>query len=222
MFSQQPTYSSLFRDFHEIDPHDYQRVIRFYESREGEIRQLDFEEYFALTVAYVDALFETGAYRKHALLVDSVIETTIIHNVSFRRGEDLYYRMLLRKAASAYRIQQFDKAEHVLRELLRIRPDDQAVFYFLIRVFRLRRHVLLQRGRALAIFFILLAAVLTMAEVLLVRPFYSHYGALLASFRNLVLLAGVVSIVGAEALAYWSAYRRAATIRRSCRRQKLG
>lgn len=222
MYPQQPTYSALYRDFYEIGPQEYQRLIRFYEGKESEIRQLDFEEYFDLTVAYVDALFEAGAYRKHSLLVDGVIEATIIGNVSYQRGQEIYYRMLLRKAASAYHIHDYDQAEYVLRELLRIRPDDPAVFYFLIRIFRLQQHSWLQRGRAAAIVLILLAAVITIAEALVVRPFYAMHTATVSWARNLIFLAGILSILGAEGLAYWKAYRRAAVIRRSCYRQKLG
>ena len=114
----QSTYHSrIFRDFKEIDAANHRRIIRFYEDKEEDIQRLDFEEYFQLIVAYVNALFEVGAYQKHLLMVDVVIEMTIVHNVERYKGEDIYEKMLFRKAASLYNIMEYAKAEYILREL---------------------------------------------------------------------------------------------------------
>ena len=112
----QSTYHSrIFRDFKEIDAANHRRIIRFYEDKEEDIQRLDFEEYFQLIVAYVNALFEVGAYQKHLLMVDVVIEMTIVHNVERYKGEDIYEKMLFRKAASLYNIMEYAKAEYVTK-----------------------------------------------------------------------------------------------------------
>ena len=97
------SYSPLYRQLRSVAPDDYQRIIREYEEREREIGHLHTGEYFELTVAYVDALFQTGAYRRHQLVVDHVLHYCIEHN--FRTlpddDRDIFHHMLLRKAGKA-------------------------------------------------------------------------------------------------------------------------
>ena len=75
-------HSQLYRQLRDVDPRDSQRIIRMYEEREQEIGRLDVEEHFELTVYYSDALFATGAYRQHLMMVDLVIEASMLHNIS--------------------------------------------------------------------------------------------------------------------------------------------
>ncbi len=111
-------HSQIYRDFRDIEPTEYRAITRFYEDHVDAIHQLDFEEYFELLVAYTDALFEIGVYERHLLIVDEVIETTILKNIKFFEQEDIYYRMLFRKAASLFNLLEFEKAAHILRELI--------------------------------------------------------------------------------------------------------
>ncbi len=86
-----PTYySKIYRTFLSLDEMAFQELIHFFEENEKEIRELDFEEYFEVLAAYVTALFEVGAYREHLLMVDVVIETSIINNIVEYKGEDLF------------------------------------------------------------------------------------------------------------------------------------
>ena len=53
-----------------------------------------FEEYFEILTSYVNALFEAGAYQKHALMADVVIEASIINNVRVYQGIALFEKTL--------------------------------------------------------------------------------------------------------------------------------
>jgi hypothetical protein len=127
-----PTYhSKIYRSFLSLDENSFQEIIHFFEDHEKEIQGLDFEEYFDLLVAYVTALFEVGAYKEHLLMVDVVIETSILNNILEYKGEDLYQRMLFLKASSLYNTQQYQKAENVLCELMRMYIEDQGAVLFM-------------------------------------------------------------------------------------------
>ncbi len=165
-----PTYySKTYRTFLSLDEMAFQELIHFFEENEKEIRELDFEEYFEVLTAYVTALFEVGAYREHLLMVDVVIETSIINNIVEHKGEDLFRRMLFRKAASLYHTGQFQKAEHVLAELLRMDREDQGAILFLKKCLRTHYPQIRSNAHAVAVFLFLLTAFVIALEVLLIR-----------------------------------------------------
>ncbi len=191
------SYSQLYRRLRSVDPTDYQRIIRQYEEREREIGHLDIEEYFELTVAYVDALFQTGAYRRHQMAVDRVIHYSIEHN--FRTlpddDRDIFHQMLLRKAAAAYRLSDYPTAEHVIRELIRINPGQPTHTAFLRIVLFKQRQRTLQWGRGLFIFCMLTGAALVTLNLLLIKPFYPGREALVSGMTAVTLLSGVLLLV---------------------------
>ena len=81
MLPQSTYHSKEYRDFRAIEPGDWRGVVRFYEKNEAAIRGLDFEEYFELLLAYTDALSEIGAWQKHLLMADVVIEISVMENL---------------------------------------------------------------------------------------------------------------------------------------------
>lgn len=193
-----PTYyTKVYRQFKAIDPTAYREIIRFYEKEEDKIVRLEFDEFFELLVAYVDALFEIGAYRKHLLLVDVVIEKSITNNVTTYRGEDIFRKMLFRKAASFYNTHEYIKSAYILTELLKIDPEDPA-YALLYRKCRLKaRPSLLNHARATGVFLFLMTALIIALEVLFVRPWYEMHTELVMGVRNTTfLLGGLVLIAG--------------------------
>lgn len=198
-----PTYySKLYRAFLSLEETAFQELIRFFEENEKEIRQLDFEEYFDLLVAYVTALFEVGAYREHLLMVDVVIETSIINNIVEYKDEDIFRRMLFRKAASLYHTHQYQKAEHILAELLRMDQEDQGAILFLKKCLRTHHPQIRSNARAAAVFLFLLTAFVIAIEVLLVRPFYEMHAKTVEMSRNSIFVIGLLCVVFGD-LYHW-------------------
>lgn len=210
-------YSQLYRELRAIDPRDYQRIIRMYEEQEAEIGRLDVLEHFELTAYYVDALFETGAYRKHQMMVDLVIHACIEHDIRALPGlaKDVFEYQLFRKAASAYRIQDYPTAAHVLRELLRIYPDRPLYTRFLGTILFRAQRDLLQFGRAACIFCTLLTALLVTLNLLVVSHFYPTYTATLYAISGEVFGVGLLCLLGSYAYAYFSARREARDFQRT-------
>ncbi|MCO6493114.1 MAG: hypothetical protein J5I98_32140 [Phaeodactylibacter sp.] len=205
----QSTYHSrIFRDFREIDAANYRRIIRFYEDKEEEIKRLEFEEYFELITAYVNALFEVGAYQKHLLMVDVVIEMAIVHNVEIYRGEDVYQKMLFRKAASLHNILEYGKAEYILRELIKIDPYAEDYILFLRKCLRRKEPGFLNKAKAAGILMFLLSASVISVEVLFIRPFYKTYVGGVEATRTAIFLLGCAFLVGGTLLHRWLVQRR--------------
>lgn len=169
-------YSQLYRQLRDLDPHDYQRVIRRYEEKEDELGRLDALEHFELTVYYVDALYQTGAFRQHQLMVDLVIEASIRECFEVVDGfsSDIFQFMLFRKAAAAYRLRDFDTAIHVGRELVRIDKGRDLYVRFLRAALFKQQTGVLQFGRAAFIFCVLLTALIITINLLVIANFYPN------------------------------------------------
>lgn len=191
-----PTYyTQVYRKFKAIEPSAYREIVRFYEKEERKILQLDFEEFFELLISYVDALFEIGAYRKHLTLVDVVIEKSIQHNIKYYRNQDLFQKMLFRKAASLFNTQDYTKAEYVVTQLYRMHPEDESAM-LLYRKCRLKaRPVLLNYVRAGGVFLFFLSALVIALEVLFVRPWYDIHVDLIMNVRNSIFLLACLALI---------------------------
>ena len=215
-----PYYSRLYRDFQEIEGNAYRRVVRFYEACEDQVVALEFEECFDLQVAYCKALFEIGAYQKHLAFADGVIEAAIINGIRRWNGADVYFNTLFDKAASHHNRLEFERAEHILRELLKMQPDNEAVQVFLRKNARRKRSVLLQRSRAASIAFFLAAAVVICVEMLFVRTLYPVYEPLVQAVRTSLFAGGLLAMVGGDLLHRLRIHRRVAAWTETARVQR--
>ena len=193
----------MFLDFKEIEVSDYRKLVRFFEDRENVIYRLDFEERFELLLAYVNALFEIGSYQKYLLVVDFVIELSIIHNIKHFKGEDIFQKLLFRKAASLFNTNKKEKADYILRELIRINPHDEDAVLFLKKCLRKMHPQMLNNSRAIGIFMFLLSAFIIFLEVLFVRPFYNMHTPVVEASRNTIFILGLLSMFGGQLLLRW-------------------
>lgn len=215
-------YSPLYRTLRATDAADFQRIIRQYEEREQEIGRLDVGEYFELTVSYVDALFATGAYGRHLLMVDLVIQASIEYDLRRAPGVsgDVFEHMLFRKAASAYQLRDFATAAYVAGELVRINPRRPIYRRFLRAALFQRRVPVLQFGRAAFILGVLTTAALLTANLLVVRSFYPQWAGVLHAAAAVSLLLGLAVLVGAYALAFCGAHRAAGRFQREAENKR--
>lgn len=188
-------HSKIYRDFKSIDSTAYRSIIRFYERHEEKIRGLDFDEYFDLVIAYTHALFEVGAYPQHLLMANLIIETSIVQNIRVWNKEDIYFKMLFRKAASHYNLMEYEVAEHILRELVKIHPYDLLSIRFLKKCIRQQRTNFVKNTRAVSVFLILMSALLISIEVLMVRPFYRMHAHMVELSRNGIFISGIIVLV---------------------------
>ena len=193
-FSPSAYRSKIYRDFKEIDSCEYRTIIRFFEDNLEDIRNLELEEYFELMVTYLDSLFEIGAYERYLRLANGAIETSIIHNIHFFRGEDVYRKLLFRKAAAHHNLHQNEKAQHVIRELIKMDPYDEESIQFLKKSLWVEKPRFISNSRGWSILLFILAAVVICLELLLVRPFFPEYTAMVEMSRMVLFGLGLVTM----------------------------
>lgn len=164
-------HSPVYRGYKGIDSINHREIVRYFEDNEKKIVNLEFDEYFELLVAYSHGLFEIGQYSKHTLMADVVIEASILHNVQYFRGEDVYFVTLFEKAASFYNLYEYKKAEHILRELIKIDPYNAETVAFYKNCLEDQRTPFSKRMRAAAMAFFLITPFIISLDVLFIQPF---------------------------------------------------
>lgn len=219
----QSTYHSrLYRDFLAIEPKDFRGIIRFYEEKEEQVDALDFDERFELLCAYTNALFEVGAYRQHLAIVDRTIADSFQQTERPQRETSGFCYLLFRKAAAHYQTHQFSDAEYILRELIRIDPENEDAIRFLRKTLYHRWRPLLRRSQAAAIFIFMLTALIIGVEVLLIRPFYGQLTMAAEATRTGFFVLGILLLAAGEGYAYWQAYRQTEVFLQEQRRRRRG
>lgn len=198
------TYSSeLFNAFKKIKAKDYRAIVRFYEEHQLQILTLEYEERFELLIAYIESLFETGTYQKYLEIVDDAIEISIMNNIKIHKGYNIFQRLLFRKAACHYHLVQYDEAEHILKELVKICPSEDTYVRFLQKCMRRQKPIYLKTARAFGIVCFFVSAAIILIELFYVRHFHQTYTSVVELSRNLILVLGCVSIIAGEAFYYW-------------------
>jgi len=193
----QKTYSSspCYRSFKEIDSQAYHTLIRFFEEHAFIIRALDFEEYFEILTSYVRSLFEAGAYQKHAVMADVIIEAAIINNLKVYRGDDIYEKTLFQKAASLFHLQKYAPASHILSELIKINPSEPAYRLFLIKT-RLQikpRYLYVLQGLSIVLY--LFSILVVSVQTFYLDPFKPEWSPLALTTRNVGLVTATLFLI---------------------------
>lgn len=215
-------HSKIYRDFRAIDSRQWHNIIRFFEHHEEDIKLLEFDEYFDMLVAYTNALFETGAYEKHLLMVDVVIETAVGNNITFFQGEDLFNSSLFRKAASCFHTFRLKKAEYILKELLKIDPYHQDGKRFLKKCLRSKQPRGLSNARAFSVLLFFLAALIICAELIWARNFHPEWLQFIHFLRNVVLGSGLLLLFGTTLWHYIRVNRSVERFVKELREKKYG
>lgn len=188
----------IYQQFHEIEETAYHDMVKFYEKHALLIDQLDIEAYFEVKSTYGIALFEIGRYREFIDLSQGLLEGIIYHNIKLIHGEDLYEKLLLKRAAAHYQLLAYDEAEFILRQLIRMNPNNNVAVYLLKRTLIRNQPKSITNVKGVSILLFLTAAALIASELLIVRAFFPEWSDAMESLRNLVFGAGFLALAGAD------------------------
>jgi len=196
--------SELYLKFLGIGLKKYRKVILFYEENEIQIMALHFDEYFELFIAYINALFEIGEHKKFLLNIDEGIELSIARSVHLYRGEDLYHKLLFRKAACLYHQMRYPEAKYILEELIKIQPWNEHSILFLKKCKRANRPAYVLHTIAAGILIFILTAGVIAIEIFFIRQFYQDQIAVIELTRNVMFLLGVIVLLSSQAFHFWN------------------
>lgn len=188
----------VYQEYLELKSSDNQEKIRYFERNISEIMHLPFSISAEIQCDCVMAYFEVGAYFKYLEKVDPLIQLVISENIFEVKEKNIFEELLFRKAASLFNIVEYDKAEYVFSELLKINPDNTIYkkAYAKCSVDKLRYEG--QKFRGATIFLFILTGLIIGIELLCVRPFHSSAIPAVEITRNLVFVLAICSFLFQE------------------------
>ncbi len=210
----------LYRNFKAIDATDYHGAVRYYERFEDAIGSLDMEEYFDCTWSYTNALFEIGNYGQHIVMCDHLLELVIMQNIETWGGDDIYAKLLFKKAAALYHLQEYAKSAYILRELIKLHPENRMSLRFLRACLLRQRPKWLATVRAISVGVSFLAVGAIALEFFVVRPFFPDYYPEALVMHNVLLVSAITTLAVGE---FWHAgrcYREAHSFAKQMRARK--
>jgi tetratricopeptide (TPR) repeat protein len=200
--------SSVYLNFKEIDDRAFQTIVRFFEENESDIQLLRFDEYLEVLLAYTAALFEVGAYSNYIAVCDYAIESVIYFNIEQYGGEDIYAKLLFRKAASFYHLMEYKKSEKILRELIRINPDDKLTAAFLRKCLRAQATDLVRKTRIVSVLFFLIAAMIIAVEIFAIETLFPSQLKATQYLRNTIFGTGWLFLGSGVVYLHFSVYKK--------------
>ncbi len=189
----------LLDHFRELDSSAHSEIVSFYETHKKSLSGLDTESFLEIELGYANALFELGKYEHFLTVVQYLLESLIFNNIKYLKGEDIYQKLLLRKAAAHYHLLEFVSSERVLWELLHINPEHHAASYLLKRCLIKSEPSYLIKVKGLSIVLFLLSALIISIELLLIRPFFEEYSSTVTIVRNTLFVLAIFAIIFSDA-----------------------
>lgn len=192
-------------DFFKINQESYGDKIRFYEKYRSVIAFLPEAENLELRLYYLIALFEVGEYQKYLFLVDRAIEHIVKENIYEFNGEDIYYKLLLNKAASLYNVFRNTEAERLSLQLRRIDTNHKVNNLLLEKIYARKLSDRTRSIKAFGIALYFISGLVIAVQLFLIEPFYNQYNfAAQWIWQGLFLLASTILVVNELRIKYLS------------------
>jgi hypothetical protein len=168
---QQP--SELLAHFRQIPSNQHFAIIRFFEQNTPVLGNLPIQDYVTLLSYYVDALYEEGGFDAQILTnTEELLELSIVHNVQYVDGQDIYLRSLLQRAVAFIHLGKIAEATHLSKQLLRLAPNQKVCQQLLHDCLMMQRPTWVQQAWAGAILLVLVAMLLSFTEILLPQSWH--------------------------------------------------
>lgn len=191
-------YSRIYRDFRAIGAKDYPSMLHYYEDHEEGIKKLEFSEYFEILAAYTYALYNLNEHNKHILMAEVLIGESIHNNVTQHNEEDIFYNTLLRKAVSYGKLLRFKDAEHILRELIKIQPENIFAQRKLNDCLLAQKPKYIKKLRAFSVLLFFLSAGIIVVELIFIKYFFPTLTHYFEYSRITLFVAGILILIGSE------------------------
>jgi hypothetical protein len=195
--------SELFKNFMGISNSDVYSMIRYYENHEAEMVTLPVNERFISLCYYNNALFTAEDYKKHIYYSTIVLEKSILENIQFVDGYDVFLHTLERKALSHLALNAFCDAEKMARALIKIDPKSPKYKLLLKKILIRRRPGWVHNAFGFGITSLALWTGIEIAGLIVFEPFYPMIDKWLFYFQNSILAFSFVAILFALAAHYY-------------------
>ncbi len=192
-----PPGGKLYRQFFDIATQDIHAQIRFYESHERELSLLSVEQRFTLLCYYANALFAAEDYQRYLYYAPQVLETSIVEDIQYIDGCDVYLHTLHLKSLAHLRLKSFADAAQTASQLLAIEPQNKQYRRLFRQILLLQLPLFVRQAFAFALSSIILWTLFEIFRTLSFEPVYQKIDTQVQSMqRGLLLIALISTIIG--------------------------
>lgn len=187
--------SRIFKSFRAIPYSDFYNLIRFYERYEDDVTELPLDEQLTIIYYYSNALFETGEYKEYISWANKLLEYSIIHNVQYIDGEDIYLSTLRQKTFAHFKLNEIELATKLAHQLIKITPASKKNSRLLRKCLRKQRPKWIDNFLVLGIGLIFVGSLVSISRILLVEAFYQNLLPIVSILEVLCWIVGLASFV---------------------------
>ena len=203
MQNTRQTYLQYFR----LGDTSFREKVRFYEENPEALSTLYFNEKIDVDMDYLICLFEVGRYERFLEKVDPIIEIIIEENIFEFRNENIFNDLLLKKAACYYHTKNYEKANAILKQLIKIAPKHPLAIGLYGICKRKQNNDVSTTLKALGISALLLVVSISIIQILLFEPFFDEYLAPFLLLRTLLTIFSIFSFISLEVYFLVSVYK---------------
>ena len=188
---------NIYLGFREISSRDFSKQIYYVEKHLDTIGHMIDPHRIEIMDKYVKALFEVGHYQKCLSKIDPLL-TDLFESDHHPEEKVILCELLIRKACSQYNLSNFKEAEHIIKELIKIKPELSRPVQILhsIKLRTIRKKLL--GLRSLSIMLLFFGLCITCIDLLVVQNFYPEQASSVMIFRNFILGISGASLLGLE------------------------
>lgn len=181
--------SKFYTTYHGLSFHD---KIRFFSDNINLLDQIGFEEWVDISIDHALVLFELGKYEKFLYLVDDLIETIVKENIYNYRGKDIFEELLFRKAASNYNLEEYQQAETLVLQLMKINNDNNVYKLLYAKIIKRKLFHTKKFLRLIGVVLVLLSIFLKVMDIFIIDPFYNQYHIVFFYIYSAMGIAGIL------------------------------
>jgi hypothetical protein len=196
MKTAQSQHSPLFRQFRTLPLNQHFAIIRFLMSYESDIEELAVEEQIIIWSYYVQALHEEGGLEPKLIpTAKMLLEYSIIYNIQFVDGVDIYLRTLQQLAIAYLRTEQYEEATRIATQLCQLAPKQKLNSQLLQNCLQMQRPSWVQGFWAWGLLAILVGVLTSILNILLVETFYTNFYPTMLIVENAAYIIGILLFV---------------------------
>jgi tetratricopeptide (TPR) repeat protein len=181
------TQYELYKNFRHIRRDDVYAQIRFYERHADELSFLSSEEHFTVCCYYANALFAAEDYERYLGIAADILEKSIIEDIQFVDGVDVYSDSLEKMAFSYFKLKNYDKALNIAKQLYKISAKGKKHKALLRKILKSQRPKFILNLFALSIIFAISWTICEISSLLVFESFYVSVDYAIESVQSYML-----------------------------------
>lgn len=189
---------NIYLNYFRLEASAYRDKVRFYEENPAAISLLYFDERIEIDIDYLLCLFEVGRYERFLSKIDYVLESIIVENIFEFKNQNIFNELLFRKAACLFQLKKYQKAEDILKQLIRMENTNPLYIglYSICKRKQPNDSSLTIKAMANASFLLVLG--ITVARIFLIEPFFDQWLEPFLMLRNVLFIFGLTCVIGLE------------------------